>query len=342
MNATIKKLPESKIEIAGEVAASIFDEYIKKATQKFVVVAELDGFRKGKAPENLVVQRVGDDKILHEAAELALQTEWPHVLKENTIEAIGPAEFHILKMARGNALAWKAIVAVLPEIILPDYKAIAIKVNAKKSTAPIEIADKEVDETITYIHRSRTKNPPVEGEPAVPIDDTFAQSLGNFATLAALKENIRDGLRLEREAKQIEEHKNNIISEIAAAAKVEIPAVMVDGERQKMLRELQASISDMGLEWSAYLAHMKTTEEEIQKGWHKDAEKRARIGLTLHAIARQEKIEPTVEEVNEKLDRMLTPYSEEEVRKIDQRAARDYAVSIAGNEKVLAFLEAQK
>ena len=216
MNATIKKLPESKIEILGEVEAAVFDEYIKKATQKFVANAEIDGFRKGKAPENLVVQRVGDDKILHEAAELALQTEWPRVLKENTIEAIGPAEFHILKMARGNALAWKAIVAVLPEIILPDYKAIAARVNAKKSTVPVEITDKEVDDTITYIHRSRNK----DKEPTVPIDDTFAQSLGNFATLTALKENIRDGIRLEREAKQIEEHKNNIISEIATAAKV--------------------------------------------------------------------------------------------------------------------------
>ena len=117
---------------------------------------------------------------------------------------------------------------------------------------------------------------------------------------------------------------------------------MIEGERQKMLRELQASITDMGLEWSAYLAHMKTTEEDIMKGWQADAERRARIGMTLHAIAKQEKIEPTIEDVNEKLDRMLTHYSEEEIKKIDQRSARDYAVSIVGNEKVLSFLETQK
>jgi FKBP-type peptidyl-prolyl cis-trans isomerase (trigger factor) len=338
MNATIKKLPESKIEITGEIEASVFDESIKRATQKFVASAEIDGFRKGKAPEKLVVEKIGEDKILHEAAEIALQAAWPKILEENKIEAIGPAEFHVLKMARGNNLSWKASVAVLPEITLPDYKTIAQKINNQKSTDQIEITDKEIDETIEYIHKSRSR----DKEPAGPIDDAFAQSLGNFPTLTALKDNIRDGIRIEKEAKRHEEHRGKLADEIAKAATVETPAVMIEGEKQKMLRELQANITDMGLEWNKYLEHLKTTEEDLKKGWQQDAEKRVRIGLALHSIARQEKIEPTADEVNERLKQLFQPYSEEEKTKIDERGARDYAYSIVGNEKVLAFLENQK
>lgn len=337
MNTTISKLPDSKVEITGELDAAIFDDYIKKATQKFVAAAEIDGFRKGKAPEKLVIEHVGEDKILHEAAELALQTEWPKILKENGIEAIGPAEFHILKIARGNTLSWKATVAVIPELVLPDYKAIALKVNAGRVTDPIEVTDKEIDETVEYIHRSRA-----QGKEPAPIDDVFAQSLGNFPTLAALKENIRDGIRLEKEAKRAEEHRNKLATEIAEAAKVEVPNVIIEGEKQKMLRELQANITEMGLEWPAYLEHMKTTEDDLKKGWQKDAERRVRIGFALHEISKKENIEPTLDEINGRLERLLAPYSEDEVKKIDSVAARDYAVSILRNEKVLKFLEDQK
>jgi FKBP-type peptidyl-prolyl cis-trans isomerase (trigger factor) len=339
MSATITKLPGSRVEVAGEIDAGVFDESIKHATQKFVANAEIDGFRRGKAPEKLVVEKIGEDKILHEAAELALQAAWPKILEENKIEAIGPTEFHVLKMARGNALAWKAAVAVVPEITLPDYKKIAAEVNSTKPTGEIEITSKEIDETIEYINKTRNRD---KETAAGPIDDTFAQSLGNFPTLEALKDNIRDGIRMEKEAKRHEEHRGKLADEIAKAATVETPEVMIEGEKQKMLRELQASITDMSLEWNKYLEHLKTTEEDMKKGWQQDAEKRVRIGLALHAIARQEKIEPTADEVNERLVRLLTPYSEEERKKIDERGARDYAYSIIGNEKVLAFLESQK
>lgn len=347
MSATVTKLPGSRVEVAGEIEAAVFDESVKRATQKFVANAEIDGFRKGKAPEKLVVERIGEDKILHEAAEIALQAAWPKILEENKIEAVGPAEFHVLKMARGNALAWKAAVAVVPEITLPDYKTIAQKINNQKSTDQIEVTDKEIDETIEYIHKTRNQRPPSAsgggGEPAAgPIDNTFAQSLGNFPTLEALKDNIREGIRMEKEAKRREEHRGKLAEEIAKAATVETPEVMIEGEKQKMLRELQASITDMGLEWNKYLEHLKTTEDNLKHGWQEDAEKRVRIGLALHAIARQEKIEPTADEVNERLAKLLAPYSDEERKKIDERGARDYSYNIIGNEKVLAFLENQK
>lgn len=338
MNVTVTKLPGSRVETSGEIPAADFDAAVKKATQKFVANAELDGFRRGKAPEKLVVEKIGEDKILHEAAEAALQAEWPKILEENKIEAIGPAEFHILKIARGNNLVWKAAVAVLPEITLPDYRNIAKALNAKKVVPIIEVTDKEVDDTLAYIQRART---PEEQVPP-PLDDAYARSVGNFPTLTALKENIRAGIEAEKKIKAEEEHRGKILADIAATATLEIPDVLIELEKQKMLSEIRARVEETGLGWNDYLAHTKTTEEDLKKNWQDDAVKRVRTGLALHEIASREHIEPREPEIAERMSHILRPYGPEEQNNLDQKRVRDYAVSTLRNEKVLTFLENQK
>src|SRR3989344_5906318 len=129
MSVTITNLPNSRIEVRGEIAADDFSRVVQKVTVRIVADAEIEGFRRGKAPEKLVVEKIGEDKLLHQAAEEALKHEWPKVLEENKIEAIGPAEFHVTKLARGNDLGWVARIAILPEIALPDWRAVAKDIN---------------------------------------------------------------------------------------------------------------------------------------------------------------------------------------------------------------------
>lgn len=335
MSVTVTKLPGSRVEIQGELGAEAFEHYIKKTTVKIVADTEIDGFRKGKAPEKLVLEKMGEDRLLHQSAEAALQAEWPKVLEENNIEAIGQAEFHILKIARGNALAWKAAVAVLPEITLPDYKGVAKSVNAKKEIPAIEVTDKEVDETLAYIQKVRA---PKDSSPP-PLDDAYARAIGNFPDLQALKNNIRDGIVAEKETKAREEHRKKIVEGIEKGCSVEIPEVMILAEQGKMLQEFQANIQDMGLKWDDYLAHMKKTEEELKKDWAADAVKRVRIGLMVDAVAQREKIEPREDEIFEHVERILQLYTDEDRKNIDPDRIRDYAYSIVRNEKVLEFLE---
>ena len=348
MTVTVTKLPDSQIEIRGTLPASEFARYLTQTTARIVREAEIEGFRKGKAPEKLVVEKIGEDKLLHQAAEEALKHEWPKVLEENKIEAIGPAEFHVTKLARGNDLEWVARIAILPEIALPDWRIVAKDINKKKGAPDIEVTDKEVNETLAYIQRVRAK----EGDPAPPagpdgtvgaggLDDAYAQTLGNFPTLEALKNNIRDGIRVEKEEKAREAHRARLIEAVAEKTTVEIPQVMTDAERAKMLRELRASIEDMGLKWDDYLTHLKKSESELTESWTKDAEKRVRIGMTLREIARAENVTPTDDEIAERTKSMLRPYSEEELRNIDRNEVRDYAKGIVRNEKVLDMLELQ-
>lgn len=338
MKIAITKLPKSQIEIRGEITAEDFSRAIQTATTRLVASAEIEGFRKGKAPEKLVVEKFGEDKLLNQAAEEALKREWPKILEENKIEAIGPAEFHITKIARGNPLEWLARVAVMPELALPDWHAIAKEINKTKGTSIPEITDKEVDDTLEYIRKSRARNQKIDAK-ETPLDDEFARSLGNFPTLVALKENIRDGIRIEKEEKAQEAHRARLVEAVAEKAAVEIPQVMIEAERAKMLRELRISVEDMGLKWEDYLAHIKKPESELAESWTKDAEKRVRVGMTLRVIARTENVMPTDEEIAKRAEQMLAPYTEDEKARVDQNEVREYARSVMRNEKVLDLLE---
>lgn len=268
---TLTTLPDSKVEIRGEVSARDFEKHIRATIQHLVDEAEIEGFRKGKAPEKMVLEKVGENKLLESAAQSALKEIWPKTLEEKNVEAIGPAEFHILKLARGNDMSWKAIVAAVPPVQLPDYRAIAAEINKKK----------------------------------------------------------------EKEEKEKERHRLKILDAIAEKAAVQVPSIMIDLEREKMIRELQASIEDMGLGWEEYLAHIKKTQEELIKEWAGDAERRVRAGLVLREIARKENISPTEEEISSRVQTMTRRHRQA----LDQERLRDYAYGIIKNDKVFQMLE---
>lgn len=286
---TITKLPRSEIEVSGEVAAEDLEAAWRKALAEAQVKAEMPGFRKGQVPADLVLREAGEDRILYRAAEIALGTAWPEILKENNIPAIGMPEMRVLKLARGNPLAWKARVGVLPAIELPDYKEIArqMKIDAPGAS--------------------------IEGEQA--------------------EEDFR---------KEKEKQRFALLEKISAETKMEIPPALAEAEKIKMIGELRAGLEGMGLKWEDYLAHIKKNEKEIVEGFGSEAEKRARFGLVLREIAKREQIDPTPDEVQERIRRMLPAYSVEEQAKLDKDRLTAYTYGVIRNEKVFALLESIK
>lgn len=142
MKVTVKKLPKSEIEIEGEIEIDIFESYFGEALKKIGEMLELDGFRKGKIPDNILLSKVPEIRILEEMAELALSEHYPKIIEEEKIEAISRPEISITKLARKNPFGFKIKTAVLPEIKLADYKKIAKKINEIAKVEKI-IADEE-------------------------------------------------------------------------------------------------------------------------------------------------------------------------------------------------------
>jgi hypothetical protein len=87
----ITKLPKSEVEIEGEIEADVFEGYYGKALKKLGEKVEIDGFRKGKVPENVLISKIPESHILEEMAEMALMEYYPKMLeKEKTPTPIEP------------------------------------------------------------------------------------------------------------------------------------------------------------------------------------------------------------------------------------------------------------
>lgn len=335
----IKMLPGSEIEITGEISVDELEIYRPEAVKQVSQNLNFDGFRAGKVPEKVILEKLGEEVILEKMAFLALQKSYVEILQQKKINAIGRPEVTILKLAKGNPLEFKAKTAVLPEINLPDYKEISSKIISKKEE--IKAEDKELNEVLEYLRKSRVEKNE-KGEEVLPeLDDEFAKKIGKFENMEGLKKTLVENLKQEKEEKEKQKKRVEILDKIIDKIDAEIPKVMVESEKKRMKEEMKANISQMGLKWEDYLKHLNKTEEEIEQGWDKDALKRVKYELVLEEIAKKENIEVSEDELSAEIDHLMSHYSAH-YPNIDREQVKAYTYNVIKNEKVFNFLEGEK
>jgi len=349
----IKKLEKSEIEITGSIKAEDFAKYEDNALERVSDRLELPGFRKGKAPIDVVKQNIKEMELLEEMAELALQDNYIKILEENKIDAIGRPEIMITKIGKGSDLEFKIKTAILPEIKLPNYKNIAgDECKKEEFKKEIIVDEKEVEKVINDLRKMRAEqkahenlseedkknhnHPEVKEEDYPAFDDEFAKSFGNFKTAKELREKIESNMKLEKQTEQKDRLRLAIVEEIVKQTEGEIPEILIQGETDKIMYRLQADIANAGLKFEDYLKQVNKTEEDLKKEWRGEAEKRAKLQMIIHAISGKEKLAPTEEEINKDVEQITKMYKE-----ADPTRARMYVEQMLENEKVFKFLEQQ-
>lgn len=144
-------------EIMVEVEPSKISDYLKEAAEKISLNTNIKGFRPGKAPLNVIKEFVGEEKIWQEACYQAVNKSYFEIIDKEKIETISNPEIEIIEMKNNEKLVYRAVVTVMPEISLPDYKKDVKKILDKKKS--IDVTEKEIDFTVDNIKKSRaTKN----------------------------------------------------------------------------------------------------------------------------------------------------------------------------------------
>ena len=153
MDVAFKNLEHSTIEITFKLSKGESNVYIENAIKKLGEGVEINGFRKGKAPRDVVIQHFGQSVIIREAASVAIKDNYIKAVKEKHLEPIGQPQVEITKLAFDNPLEFKIIASVIPSIELPDYKGISSQVQSKE----IELDPGEVEKTLIQLQKSRAK-----------------------------------------------------------------------------------------------------------------------------------------------------------------------------------------
>lgn len=335
----IKELENSEVEIEGAIPSDTLEKNIKTAIRNISKNVEIPGFRKGHIPENVLTQKIGEGAILEEAADITLKEEFPKIIMENKVDAIGRPSITITKLAKGNPLEFKAIVAIMPKTELPDYKELAKKIMSKKEK--IEVTEKEIEETINEIRKMRANDAnngdQNDDDKELPkFDDEFVKTLGDFKNVSEFKEKLKENIKLEKERKSKDKKRVELMEEIIKNTKTSLPNIMIESELDKMISQFKDDIARSGGTFEEYLKHIKKTEEDIRKEWRTDAEKRAKSQLVLNKIAIKEKIEAPKDELDKQVKHLLERYSD-----ADPERVKIYVETILVNEEVFKLLEKQ-
>jgi trigger factor len=159
MQVTKKNLAKSQIELNIELTIEEFKPYIEKGVKKLSEEMKIEGFRPGKAPFEVLKQKIGEITILEESARIAINKTVETAIKENSDEQIvGQPQVDIIKLAPNNPLIYKITFSVLPEVKLGNYKDFKIK---KEKT---ETTDEEVIKVINNLRDSRAKEIMIDRE----------------------------------------------------------------------------------------------------------------------------------------------------------------------------------
>lgn len=344
---------DSTVEILVQIAAEQFGAYYSKGVDKIKEIAEVDGFRKGHAPESVILSQFGEMAILQEMADMAIQDTFSQEILASGVDAIGRPDVSVTKLAKDNDFEYKITVAVLPKLILPDYMKLAQSVAATDAV----VEDKDVQEVLLELRKMRahkelhsdgsehTHGDEVHDAEHSDIDakeakdlpeltDEYVKELGDFTTVADLEKKVTENLMLEKEQKAKEKRRNEILEKIVAGTEGILPHVLIESETDRMLAQMRGDVAQMGGKFEEYLTYIKKTESDLRTEWRPDAEKRAKIQIILNQIAAEKKISADTEQVEKEAKRLMEMYSD-----ADENTARDYMNQMLLNEAVLKEIE---
>ncbi|NLW41041.1 MAG: trigger factor [Tissierellia bacterium] len=150
------------------------------------------------------------------------------------------------------------------------------------------------------------------------LDDEFAKDVSEYETLEEYKNSIRE--RLEKEAKEKEkvELEERIIEKVVESAEIDIPEVMIEHQIEREINEFDYRLRLQGLNIDRYLELTNTDMDAFKEEMTPVAKRRVKTELVLEAIAKEENIEVTEEDIDEELERMAKEYKQEDAEKFKE------------------------
>lgn len=174
------------------------------------------------------------------------------------------------------------------------------------------------------------------------LDDSFAQSVGRFKNLTELKDQLRKNLEEEQIAKEEERLEIEILEKLISISTFEeIPEILLEEEKEKMLSELEESLERMNLKFEDYLTHLKKSKEDLKKDFIPQAERRVKTSLIIKKIIQENNFSIGEEELDRAINELLNyyRYDLEAQKNIRTEEYRNYLRNVMLNRKVIDWLK---
>ena len=180
MSVQVEKLEKNMAKLTVEVPAENVEKAIQGAYNKMKKSINIPGFRKGKAPRQLIEKMYGKEVFYNDAIDAMLPAAYSDAVEECGEEIVSHPQIDVVQIESGKPFVFTATVAVKPAVELGEYKGIQVE------KAPIEVKDEEIEAQITKERDANSRT--------VTVDDR-AVAQGDIVTLDF--EGFVDGVAFE-------------------------------------------------------------------------------------------------------------------------------------------------
>lgn len=156
MSLQVEKLEKNTAKLTIEVPAEKFDAAVKNAYNKSKSRFNIPGFRKGKAPFEMIKKMYGTGVFFEDAANEVIDESYPDAAKESGLVIVSRPTVDVTQIEEGKDFIYTAVVAVKPEVTLGQYKGVEVqKVKA-------EVTDADIDAEISSVRNKNSRLVTVE------------------------------------------------------------------------------------------------------------------------------------------------------------------------------------
>ena len=164
---------KNEVKLTFNIEAEKFEEAMKKVYTKTAKYFNIPGFRKGKAPMQLVERQYGSAIFYEDAFNELVPDIYDQAIKDNKIEAVSKPSIDIVQMEKGKELIFTAVVETKPEVELGKYKGIEIKKIEYNTT------DKDIEHELGHMAERNSRLVSIEDRPVEKGDITTIDFVGS-------------------------------------------------------------------------------------------------------------------------------------------------------------------
>ncbi len=317
MSIKIEKTKNNnELKLEFTIEAKKFDEAIMKVYAKSAKYFNVPGFRKGKAPFNIVERMYGDEIFYEDAFNELVPSIYEKEIEENKIEAVSKPDIHIVNMKKGEDLVFTATVQTKPEVTLGKYKGVEIK----KVEYPV--TDEDVEHELSHMqeHNARTitvEDRPVKEKDIAVIDfegfvdgkpfeggkaEKHELEIGSKTFIPGFEDQVI-GMKVDEEkdikVKFPEDYFSKDLARKDATFKVKLHEI-----KEKKLPELDDEFAKDVSEFDT-LAELKASIKEKKQSENENRAKHETEDLAIEAVSKETKIDIPSGMIENEVDAMI-------------------------------------
>jgi trigger factor len=189
MRTEVTELPESRARVEVAVEPELLAQRVDRAAKQMASEMKMPGFRKGKVPPQLVIQRIGREAVLEQAIRDSLPEWYERAIVESGLPTVGDPKLDVDELpAEGDELVFQIEIGVRPTATLGEYRGLEV------GRTEVEVPDEQVAAELERLREgfgslNPVDRPAAEGDVVVidfagTIDgETFEGSTGKDFTL---------------------------------------------------------------------------------------------------------------------------------------------------------------